>query len=288
MRRTPPDPARPVLLAGPTASGKSELALELAEAQGRVIVNADALQVYAMWRVLSARPDAQDCAQVPHHLYGMVTRGQPWSVGHWLRAVEPLLVRHPNAVIVGGTGLYFRALTEGLVEIPPIPSEIRAEGDARMTEAGAESLLAELDPATRARIDQRNPARIQRAWEVWRATGRGLAAWQDATPPPLLPRSQCTALVMRPPVDWLDDRIATRFDKMMAQGAIEEVRAVLPYWQPRAPWARAIGAAELVAHLKGHISWQQAINAATLATRQYAKRQRTWFRNRMADWTELP
>ena len=287
LRNDPPDPARPVLLAGPTASGKSALALELAERQRRVIVNADALQVYAMWRVLSARPDAQDCARVPHYLYGMVEMNAAWSVGHWLRAVKPVLARHPNAVIVGGTGLYFRALTEGLVEIPPIPHEVRAEGDTRMAQAGAESLLAELDPATLARIDQRNPARVQRAWEVWRATGQGLAEWQTATPPPLLTRNQCTALVMRPPVDWLNDRIARRFSQMMMQGAIDETRAVLPDWSARAPWAKAIGAAELVAHLQGHISWQEAVDSATLATRQYAKRQRTWFRNRMADWVEL-
>jgi tRNA dimethylallyltransferase len=287
LRDAPPDSARPVLIAGPTASGKSALALHLAETQGRVIVNADALQVYAMWRVLTARPDAADCARVPHHLYGTVERDEPWSVGHWLRAVTPLLARHHNAVIVGGTGLYFRALTEGLVEMPPVPAAIRAEADARMAREGAGALRAELDTATLARIDPQNPARVQRAWEVARATGRGLADWQDDTPPPLLPRADCTAYVLRPGADWLNDRIATRFAAMMAQGALDEVRAALPHWNARAPWARAIGAAELVAHLKGHMSGQEAALAAILATRQYAKRQRTWFRNRMAEWTEL-
>ncbi len=287
LHDAPPDPARPVLLAGPTASGKSALALALAEAQGRVVVNADALQVYDMWRVLSARPDAQDCARVPHFLYGMVGRDTPWSVGHWLRALEPLLAQHPNPVIVGGTGLYFRALTEGLVEIPPIPAVIRTEADARMATQGLAAMRAELDADTLARIDPQNPARVQRAWEVLRATGRGLAEWHAATPPPLLPRHAATALVLRPPVNWLNDRIAARFDAMLAQGAIEEARAVLPHWQPRAPWARAIGAAELVAHLQGHISWDEARDTATLATRQYAKRQRTWFRNRMTDWDDL-
>ncbi len=288
LRMQPPDPARPVLLAGPTASGKSDLALWLAEQQGRVIVNADALQVHAMWHVLTARPNPQDCVRVPHLLYGMVERGQDWSVGHWLRAVAPVLQQHPNAVIVGGTGLYFRALTEGLVEIPPIPATIRAEADTLMARTGIAALRADLDAATLARIDPLNPARIQRAWEVLRATGRGLADWQADTPPPLLPRAQASALVLRPPVDWLNARIDSRFRVMLTQGALDEVRAMLPHWQARAPWARAIGAPELIAHLQGHISWEDAVSAATLATRQYAKRQRTWFRNRLAGWDSLP
>jgi len=287
LRTSPPDTARPVLLAGPTASGKSALALALAQFQDRVIVNADALQVYDMWRVLSARPDAADCAQAPHYLYGTVTRDQDWSVGHWLRSVEALLARHGNPVIVGGTGLYFRALTEGLVEIPPIPAQVRAEADARLAAEGVGALLQQLDPRTRAQIDTQNPARVQRAWEVLHATGTGLADWQARTPPPLLPVPQATALVLRPQVEWLNARIDSRFAAMMAQGALEEARAMLPHWQPRAPWAKAIGAPELIAHLQGHISLPQTHQAATLATRQYAKRQRTWFRNRMKDWTIL-
>jgi tRNA dimethylallyltransferase len=283
----PPDRAKPVLLAGPTASGKSALALALARAQGRVVVNADALQVWDMWRVLTARPDTADEALVPHLLYGCVGRGQDWSVGHWLRAVLGVLAQHPNAIIVGGTGLYFRALTEGLVEIPPVPAMVRAEADARMATEGAAALLAELDPATVARIDIANPARIQRAWEVLRTTGRGLADWQADTPPPALPLSATTAYVMRPPVPWLDARIASRFDAMLQAGALDEARAVLPVWDATAPWAKAIGAPELIAHLQGHISLSQAQQDATLATRQYAKRQRTWFRARMSDWTTL-
>ena len=288
LQANPPDPARPVLLAGPTASGKSDLALWLAEAQGRVIINADALQVHAMWRVLTARPDAQDCARVPHLLYGMVERGQDWSVGHWLRAVTPLIARHPNAVIVGGTGLYFRALTEGLAEIPPIPAAIRAEADALLAEQGLERMRDRLDPATLAGIDPQNPARVQRAWEVLRATGRGLADWQADTPPPVLPRTQTTALVMRPQVEWLNARIASRFQAMLGKGALDEVRAVLPVWAPRAPWARAIGAPDLVAYLQGNISWDDAVASAIRATQNYGKRQRTWFRNRLADWDALP
>jgi tRNA dimethylallyltransferase len=288
LRADMPDPARPVLLAGPTASGKSALAVWLAREQGRVVVNADALQVWDMWRVLTARPSAEEERQVPHLLYGCVGAGQDWSVGHWLRAVLPLLARYPNAVIVGGTGLYFRTLTEGLVEIPPIPPAIRAEADTQLARNGLDALLADLDARTMAQIDPRNPARVQRAWEVLRATGRGLADWQADTPAPALPRAHATAYVLRPPVPWLDARIAARFDQMLTSGALEEARAILPIWQATAPWARAIGAPELIAHLQGHISLSQAQADATLATRQYAKRQRTWFRARMGDWQTLP
>ncbi|WFE74449.1 tRNA (adenosine(37)-N6)-dimethylallyltransferase MiaA [Roseinatronobacter sp. S2] len=288
LQAQPPDVTRPVLLAGPTASGKSALALWLACTQGRVVINADALQVYDMWHTLSARPDAHEIAQAPHFLYGCVSRGQDWSVGHWLRAVQPLLARHPNPVIVGGTGLYFRALTEGLVEIPPTPAEIRAQADRHLAENGADALLAELDPATAARIDTANPARIQRAWEVLRTTGRGLADWQDDTPPPLLFLHNTTPYVLRPPKDWLNARIDSRFEQMIAAGALDEARAVLPHWTPGAPWTKAIGAPELIAHLQDQISLSDAIDAAKLATRQYAKRQRTWFRNRMQGWISLP
>jgi len=282
-----PDVARPVLLAGPTASGKSALALALAQAQGRAVVNADALQVYDMWQVLTARPDADDCAQAPHLLYGCVGAAQDWSVGHWLREMRAILQQHPNPVIVGGTGLYFRALTEGLADIPPTPAKVRAEADALLAQGGIVPLLAELDPDTAARIDRQNPARVQRAWEVQRSTGQGLAAWQDNTPPPLLPLAETSAFVMLPPPDWSAARIATRFELMMAQGALDEARAVLPYWDARAPWAKAIGAPELIAHLQGHMSLPEAIANATLATRQYAKRQRTWFRARMSGWARL-
>jgi tRNA dimethylallyltransferase len=275
----------PVLIAGPTASGKSALAMDLAARDGRLIVNADALQVYANWRILTARPSAQDEAALPHALYGHIAPDMTYSVGHWLREVAPLLSR--PVVIVGGTGLNFTALTRGLAEIPPIPPAVRAEADARLAAQGRAALLAELDPATRARIDPQNPARVQRAWEVWRATGQGLAAWQDRTPAPLLPRTACEALVLTPDVAWLNDRIERRFHVMLAQGALAEVHANLPHWSPRRPSMRAIGAAELVAHLQGRLSLAEATQAACTASRQYAKRQRTWFRSNMADWRQL-
>ncbi|WP_333818065.1 tRNA (adenosine(37)-N6)-dimethylallyltransferase MiaA [Tabrizicola sp.] len=275
----------PVLVAGPTASGKSTLAMELAARDGRLIVNADALQVYANWRVLTARPSAADEAALPHALYGHVPRETPYSVGHWLRDVAPLLAR--PVVIVGGTGLNFNALTRGLAEVPDTPSAIRAEADARLAAEGHAALLADLDPATAARIDRQNPARIQRAWEVWRTTGRGLAAWQDDTPAPLLPLAKAKALVLVPDVPWLDARIERRFQQMLTEGALDEAQANLPGWDPRRPSSKAIGGPELIAHLKGEISLGQAMAAAILGSRQYAKRQRTWFRSNMKTWRQL-
>ncbi len=274
----------PVLIAGPTASGKSGLAMELAARDGRVVVNADALQVYDCWRVLSARPSVADEAQVRHALYGHVGAMQPYSVGHWLREVAGLLDR--PVVIVGGTGLYFTALTEGLVEIPAVPPEVRLEADA-LRLGDLARMLADLDPATAARIDRANPARIQRAWEVWRTTGRGLAAWQDETGPALLPLAKAEALVLRPEVAWLNARIDTRFDAMMQGGALEEARAARQDWTPALPYARAIGAAELIAHLDGRMTLAEATEAAKLSSRQYAKRQRTWLRSRMGGWRDV-
>lgn len=275
----------PVLIAGPTASGKSALAMELAARDGRVIVNADALQVYAAWRVLSARPSVADEAALPHALYGHVARDQDYSVGHWLREVTAYLDR--PVLIVGGTGLYFTALTEGLADIPPTPAPVRAQADDYLRDKGLAAMLADLDSDTATRIDRANPARVQRAWEVLKATGRGLAAWQDDTGPPLLPLSQAEALVIRPDVDWLNARIDMRFDAMVADGALDEARAELPDWTPNRPYARAIGAPELIAHLQGDMTLDAAIAAAKTATRQYAKRQRTWFRARMKDWRQI-
>lgn len=281
------DPDRPVLIGGPTASGKSALAVRIAQAQGRVIVNADALQVWSCWRILTARPTPADEAGVPHLLFGHIAPGTPYSVGHWLREVGAILARDPRPVIVGGTGLYLSALTEGLADIPPTPPEVRAEADRILAERGAEALLASLDPATARRIDQQNPARIQRAWEVWRTTGRGLADWQADTGPALLPEGSASLIRLDCDRDWLADRIDRRFEAMLAEGALDEVAAILPGWQPAAPWARTIGAPELVDHLMGRRTLSDAISAAQAASRQYAKRQRTWLRRRMAGWPGL-
>lgn len=280
----PPD--RPVLIAGPTASGKSDLAARIAACGGGVIVNADALQVFDGWRILTARPSLAEEAALPHALYGHVPLDATYSAGDWLRAVTPLLRGSKRPIIVGGTGLYFAALTCGLAAIPATPPTIRAAGDAMPLAA----LVAALDPGTAVDIDLKNRARVQRAWEVLQTTGRPLRDWQADTGPPPLPLSQATAIVLRPDIDWLNARIAGRFDAMLQAGALDEARALRPRWSPAHQSARAIGAAELIAHIDGHITLSEAREAAITATRQYAKRQRTWFRARMGDWrwVDLP
>lgn len=269
----------PVLIAGPTASGKSALALAIAEAQGGVIVNADASQVYACWRVLTARPSPDEEARAPHRLYGHLPFDAPYSTGHWLREVQPLL-SGPRPIIVGGTGLYFSALTEGMADIPPVPPDIRATADS----LDVAEMVAQLDPATLARIDLANRARVQRAWEVQTATGRGMAAWQDETGPAILGPGDYTGIVMDSPKDWLTPRIHTRFDHMLRGGALEEARLMQDRFDPALPSCRAIGVAEAMGVLTGAIDHDQAVERATIATRQYAKRQRTWFRARMSSW----
>lgn len=276
-------PEQPVLIAGPTASGKSGLALEIAERQGGVIVNADASQIYGCWRVITARPSAEEEARAPHRLYGHVAYDAAYSAGHWLREVQPLLQGGARPIIVGGTGLYFMALTKGMAEIPATPPEVRQQADA----LDLATLLAELDPATTARIDCNNRARVQRAWEVLRATGRPLADWQDSTPAPLLPADRCAAFVMMPDKAWLEERIRRRFALMMKSGALEEVRAMRDRYDPALPSCKAIGVPELMAYLDGVCSRETAAENAAVATRQYAKRQRTWFRSKMKNWSPI-
>ena len=281
------DPERPVLIAGPTASGKSSLALAIAMSQGRAVVNADALQVFGCWRVLTARPDPEEEALAPHHLYGHVPHDAAYSVGDWLREVTPLLDLRPAPVIAGGTGLYLSALTEGLADIPPTHPAVRATADRLRTESGLTALVRDLDPLTRSRIDLANPMRVQRAWEVLHQTGRGLADWQAATAAPLVDPARAHLIHLRAPVEWLSPRIDRRLAAMLETGALDEVRAMAPVWNPSLPSAKAIGAAEFHAALRGVMPLSEALALAQVATRQYAKRQRTWFRRRMAGWTAL-
>lgn len=282
----------PVLIAGPTASGKSALALRVAERLGGVVINADALQVYACWHVLSARPGPEDLARAPHLLYGHVSCAEIHSVGAWLRDLAPMLAdlaRHGRRpVIVGGTGLYFSALTAGLAEVPPIPPELRARSEAILRDQGLGVLIAaleRLDPVTLARIDRANPMRVQRAWEVVTATGRGLADWQAVRATPLVDPAAAVRVVLNPEISFLNKRIAARFRKMISGGAIEECAAFRASGLDRSlPSARALGARELMAYLDGALDLDTAAEQAVIATRQFAKRQRTWFRNRMRDW----
>lgn len=285
--------ARPILIYGPTASGKSALALELAEQTRGVVINADALQVYDGWRTLTARPSPADAARAQHRLYGHVpAERRDYSVGQWLRELAAALRDCASAgarpIIVGGTGLYFSKLTQGLAEIPATPPEIRAASATRLDELGREGLFEEIerrDPETAVQLDRRNPRRLTRAWEVLEATGKGLAAWARETPPPLLRAQDCAAARLHPDRDLLAERIERRLWRMTEEGALEEVAAMadrLDDWE--APALKALGAQEFAAHLRGETSLDEAVRLAAAATRQYAKRQRTWGRNQLGDW----
>jgi tRNA dimethylallyltransferase len=281
----------PILIAGPTASGKSALALALAERLGGCVINADALQVYRDWRALTARPAPADEARAPHRLYGHVGAAEGYSVGRWLADLRAALAdcaaEGRRAIVVGGTGLYFTALTEGLADIPPPSPAARAEAADALARLGVEGMaraLAARDPATAARIDLRNPARLRRAWEALAEGGPGLAAFWDATPPPLV-GSDARRVVLAPGRAWLHARCDARFDAMLDGGALDEARAVMALDLPHeAPAMKAVGARELLAHLRGEIALAEAAAAAKQATRRYAKRQETWLRNRLAAW----
>jgi len=279
--------ARPVLIAGATASGKSALALDIATQLGGVIVNADALQVYRGWRILTARPSARDERRAPHALYGHVANHKSYSVGDWLRDISPILFGDKRPIIVGGTGLYLRALTEGLADIPPIPAAIRTQSSELLSQGSLKPMLDALDAETRAQIDVQNPMRVARAWEVLQATGQSIRSWQARTPPPLLPLEACHALHLTSPVDWLNYRLKRRFDIMISEGALEEARHNLEFWDSKWQSSKAIGAPELIAHLRGHYSLDEAKTRAVTASSQFAKRQRTWFRKRMIAWQTL-
>ncbi len=287
--------SRPILVAGPTASGKSELALMLAEKFGGAVVNADSQQAYRDWRILTARPGPEDEARVPHFLYGHVSLAAEYSVGTWLAEVEGVLdacrARGLRPIITGGTGLYFKVLTEGLAPIPQIPPEIRAEAEEcleRMGLAAFADALEARDGETMVTIDRANPMRLLRAWEVLEATGTGLAEWRRRTPPPLLPLRNCAALVLDPPREWLIARCDARFDAMIQAGVMDEVRRVRDLGLDiDLPGMKALGAPELLAHLDGALGLNEAVARAKIATRRYAKRQTTWVRNQMFQWTLL-
>jgi tRNA dimethylallyltransferase len=282
------------LIAGPTASGKSALALRLAEQTGAEIVNADALQLYAGLRVLTAGPSPEEMARVPHHLFGTVDPADGWSVGRWLRAATGILAaigdRGREAVVVGGTGLYFRALTHGLAEIPPVPEALRAETEARFAGLGEEAFRAELavgDPAAAARIAPGDRQRLVRAAEVLAATGTALSDWQARTDPALAPGTW-RAAALDPPRDALYARCGARLEAMIGDGALGEVAALSARnLDADLPAMKAVGYRELAAHLRGEIPLAQAISDAQRETRRYAKRQVTWMRGQMADWPRI-
>lgn len=278
---------KPILMVGPTASGKSKLALFLAQKLGRVIINADAIQIYKNWRILTARPSLKDEQIVEHYLYGHKEPKTVYSVGHWLREIKDVLENHPTPIIVGGTGLYFSALTSGLSDIPEISDDIKQEARQRLLSVGIPALLADLDNATLSKIDIKNPMRVARAWEVAKATGRSLLEWHENIAPSILEKENCTALVINPDKQILNQQIKDRFKRMVQQGAIQEAEQNLPTWEKNMAANKAIGAKELIMHLNGEISLETAIDKATIATRQYAKRQKTWIKAKMADWQDI-
>jgi tRNA dimethylallyltransferase len=286
--------ARIWLIAGPTASGKSALALKLARETGGEIVNADALQLYRDLQILSARPSADEEAAAPHHLFGVADAADGWSVGRWLTAAGAVLgeiaARGRPAILAGGTGLYFRALTQGLADIPPVPRAQRevaeqaydAEGEAAVREA-----LRSLDPLAEARISPGDRQRLTRALAVARATGRALSAWQAETTP-ALPAGSWRAVVLEPPRQALYARIDARLVAMADAGAVEEAAALMARGlDPRLPAMKAVGLRELAAHAAGEASLDAAVAAAQQASRRYAKRQLTWLRNQTPDWPRI-
>lgn len=277
----------PILIAGQTASGKSQLALQIAEKTNRVIVNADAIQVYKNWRILTARPSIADEARANHMLYGHIAAQLEYSVGHWLKDVQKILNVYANPIIVGGTGLYFFSLTNGLIDIPDIPAQIRLEAKKRIQSDGFESLIEEIDPKTLKKIDKNNPMRVQRAWEVMKATGRGLVSWHNKTPKPILELKNCETILVDGNASFINNRINSRFDQMLENGLLEEASKNFSTWDEKDPSSKAIGAKELMAFLNKDISMEQLKEKVVVATKQYAKRQRTWFRSKMKSWKKL-
>ena len=277
-----------MLLAGPTASGKSALAMRMAEAMGGTVVNADSMQVYADLRVLTARPSEADEAQVPHALYGHVGGGVRYSTGGWVRDVTHLIEKGGPLVIVGGTGLYFRALERGIAPVPDIPEAISARwrGTWR-SDREWHGLLRERDPALAARVDPSDKQRIIRGIEVFEATGRRLSEWQNEPGARPLEGWPLFRLVLEPPRELLRERIAQRFHEMLLDGRAEAEAATLIAmgYDLALPVHKAIGVRELNMALDKVVPRAEAIERAIIATRQYAKRQSTWFRNQMGpEW----
>jgi tRNA dimethylallyltransferase len=284
---------RAVLIAGPTASGKSALALAVAERTEGVVINADSMQVYCELRVLTARPSAADEARAPHRLYGHVASSEGYTVAHYLDDLAATLSDIGNrvAVIVGGTGLYFNAMTQGLSDIPPIDERVRTfwrERAKTMSAAALHKELSVVDPVLYGRLHPNDSQRVLRALEVADSTGRPLSDWQERRSSPLIAAGRIARIVMAPDRAFLHARIEERFRAMVAGGGLDEARAFAALaLDPALPAMKAIGVPEMIDAATGASSLEAAIDAAVTATRQYAKRQETWFRNQMPDWPRL-
>ena len=281
-----------VLIAGPTASGKSALALTLAEATGGIVINTDSMQVYRDLRIITARPTPEEEARVPHRLYGTCDAAINCSVGSWVTDASAALAEARAAdrlpIFIGGTGLYFKALTRGLSAVPPIPPEVREGVRARMERDGVETLHAELvrrDPVSGAKLKPRDSARIARALEVIEATGRALPDWHGEGLPPLLEPDGVKAIFLAPDRKELYARIDRRFESMMKAGALDEVAALAARkLDPMLPAMKAHGVPALIRHLAGEITLEQAVYTGQIDTRHYAKRQYTWFRHQLPEF----
>jgi tRNA dimethylallyltransferase len=283
---------KPMLIAGPTASGKTALALELAQATGGVIINADSMQVYRDLRVITARPTLEEESRVPHRLYGHIDAAVNFSAGSWVadaaRVLAEARTQNRMAIFVGGSGLYFKALTRGLSAVPPIPAGVRESVRARLERDGVEALHAELaqcDPVSAERLKPRDRTRIARALEVVEATGRSLTDWHRDGLPPLLPPGQFRALFLEADRDQLYARIDARFEAMLAAGALQEIEALgARRLDPLLPAMKAHGVPALLRHLKGEIGLEEAAAVGRADTRHYAKRQFTWFRHQLPEF----
>ncbi|HMM92425.1 MAG TPA: tRNA (adenosine(37)-N6)-dimethylallyltransferase MiaA [Bradyrhizobium sp.] len=281
-----------VLIAGPTASGKSALALELAQKTGGIVINTDSMQVYRDLRIITARPTVAEEARAPHRLYGHVDASVNFSAGAWVADAEKVLAEARAAkrlpIFIGGSGLYFKALTRGLSAVPPIRPEIREDVRARLERCGVEALHAELarrDPVSAERLKPRDRTRIARALEVIEATGRALPDWHREGLPPLLPPGDFTALFLAPERDQLYAQIDARFDTMLEAGALEEVAALAARkLDPLLPAMKAHGVPALIRYLSSEVTRDQAAETGRADTRHYAKRQFTWFRHQLPEF----
>jgi tRNA dimethylallyltransferase len=281
-----------LLIAGPTASGKSALALELAQATSGVIINADSMQVYRDLRVLTARPNPEEEAALPHRLYGHIDAAVNFSAGAWVadatKALAEARAQNRRPIFAGGSGLYFKALTRGLSAVPPIAPDVREDVRARLARDGAEALHATLmqrDPASAERLKPRDRIRIARALEVVEATGRSLTDWHRDGLPPLLPPGSFTAVFLEPERDELYARIDARFEAMLQAGALDEVAALASRkLDPLLPAMKAHGVPALIRHLGGEMTLEQAAVIGRADTRHYAKRQFTWFRHQLPEF----
>lgn len=290
-----PGNGRAILIAGPTASGKSAFALKVAAECNGVIVNADSMQLYEDLRLVSARPSAEEEKMVPHRLYGILPASTAFSTGAWLRLaadeITGLRAEGKVPVVVGGTGLYFKGLTEGFADMPEIPEAVRREARALGDREGVEGLRNALirEGDREAAVALNDPQRLSRALEVIVATGKPLSAWQgSAQSAPFLARDECIRVVLAPPRPWLHDRIEQRARLMLSDEGIGEVRTLLAKGlSPELPAMRAIGVGEIRDFLSGETGFEETVHRLTVATRQYAKRQETWFRNQMPDWQRV-